>query len=178
MRRDQHIEAEIAVAPGLAGRLQPALDDEHVAPRIGGDAQPQRIARVLVHDLDRRHARAPQPQRIVLVALDLGPETVGAGDDKPEIADLRNVDARVIDLVDDAEAEREPQPRRAEAQPTMSLALLVQVGGVPGCPGAIAAFAGCDSVVSPPRRTRSRSSVIGRSLCPGNNRASRDMSGA
>ena len=75
---------------------------------VGRDAQPQRIARVLVHDLDRRHAGRQQPQRVVLVALDLGPEPVRAGDDKPEVADLRDIDPRVIDLVDDAEAEREP----------------------------------------------------------------------
>ena len=63
---------------------------------------------MLVHDLDRRHTGRQQPQRVVLVALDLGPEAVGAGDDEPEVADLRDIDPRVIDLVDDAEAEREP----------------------------------------------------------------------
>ena len=105
MRRHENIEPEIIAT---RGRGEVARDDQHVAPRVGRDAQPQRIARVLVDDLDRRHTGRQQPQRIVLVALDLGPETVGAGDDEPEIADLREIDTRVIDLVDDAEADREP----------------------------------------------------------------------
>src|SRR3954468_20450334 len=69
---------------------------------------------MLVHDLDRRHAGGQRPQRVVLVALDLGPEPVWSGDDKAEIADLRDIDPRIIDLVDDAKSEREPQPRRPE----------------------------------------------------------------
>ena len=46
------------------------------------------------------------------------------GDDKAEVADLRDVDPRIIDFVDDAEAEGEPQPRWTQRAPTMSLALL------------------------------------------------------
>src|SRR5205807_1995852 len=53
-------------------------------------------------------------QRVVLVALDLRPEPARPGDDEAEVADLRDVDPRVVDLVDDAEAEGEPQPRRTQ----------------------------------------------------------------
>jgi len=41
-------------------------------------------------------------------SLDLRPESFAIRNDAAEIADLRDVDPRVIDLVDDAEAEREP----------------------------------------------------------------------
>ena len=108
MRREQHIEAKIAVA------VEAAFDDQHVPARVGGDAQPERVALMLVEDFDRRHARRDEPQRVILVALDLGPEAARPGHDKAEIADLRGIDARVIDFVDDAEAEREPKPRRPQ----------------------------------------------------------------
>ena len=96
----------------------------------------QGVPRVLVADLDGRNARRHQAQPIVRVALDLRPKPAGVGDDKPEIADLRDIDARIVDLVEDAEANGEPQPRRPERATPMSLALLVQVGGMPGEPGA------------------------------------------
>jgi hypothetical protein len=37
-----------------------------------------------------------------------------ARDDEPEIADLRDIDPRIVDLVENAEANGEPQPRRPE----------------------------------------------------------------
>jgi hypothetical protein len=63
---------------------------------------------VLVHDFDRRDPGGQQPKRVIGVALDLGPKAVGSGDDETEIADLRDVDPRIVDFVDDTEAEREP----------------------------------------------------------------------
>jgi hypothetical protein len=104
MRRNQHIEGKLAIA------LEPAFDQEEVAPRVGRDAQGQRIAVMPVHDLDRWSAGRQQLQRVIGVALDFRPEPIGAGDDKPEVADLRDVDPRVVHLVDDAEADRKPQP--------------------------------------------------------------------
>jgi len=53
------------------------------------------------------------------------------------IADLWDLDARVIHLVDDAETESEPISDSPSAHPTMSLALLVQVGAVPGPPRSV-----------------------------------------
>src|SRR5439155_7273502 len=108
MRREQYVEAEFAVA------VEPAFDDQHVAPRVGGDAQLEGVAGVPMGDLYRRDARRQQAQRIILVALDLRPEPVGAGDDKAQVADLRGVDPRIIDLVDDAEPQGEPQPGRPQ----------------------------------------------------------------
>jgi hypothetical protein len=63
---------------------------------------------MFVHDFDRRNPGGQQPQRVVGMALDLGPETVRSGDDEAEIADLREVDPRIVDFIDDTEAEREP----------------------------------------------------------------------
>ena len=81
--------------------------------------------------------------------LDLDPEPLAVGNDEAEVADLRNVDARVKHLVHDAAADREPQPAAPSAQPTRSLALLVQVGRVPGAPGACIAVASSSRGVGP-----------------------------
>ncbi len=56
MRGEQHVEAELLRA------VEPALDDQDVSARVGRDAQAQLVARVLVHDLDRRHAGRQQLQ--------------------------------------------------------------------------------------------------------------------
>ena len=42
------------------------------------------------------------------VALDLGEESVPVGDDEPEIADASLVNARIVDFVDDAVTDGEP----------------------------------------------------------------------
>ena len=68
---------------------------------------------MLMQDLDRRHARRQKLHAVIRDTLDFGPETFAVGDDEPEIADLRQVDPRVIDLIDDAETKRKPQPRVA-----------------------------------------------------------------
>src|SRR5581483_9524562 len=46
--------------------------------------------------------------------FDFDPESRVIGNDEAEIADLRQIGAREVDLVDDAEAQREPQPRRPQ----------------------------------------------------------------
>src|SRR5204863_103080 len=89
-------------------------DDEHVTFRVGRDPEPQPIPGMDMGDLDGGDARRDEPQRIVGDPLDLDPEAAVVGDDEAEIADLRNIDARIIDFVDDAEAEREPQLRHAD----------------------------------------------------------------
>jgi hypothetical protein len=111
VRREQDIGTQFRVT------VEPAFDRQHVAANGRGNAQAQGIALVLVHDLDGGDAGRQQPEPVIGDALDLGPETFAIGDDEPEIADLRNVDPRVIDLVDDAEPDREPQPRDAERAP-------------------------------------------------------------
>ena len=108
MRRQQDVGTQPVVA------IEPAFDRQHVAPRSRRDPQQQRIALVAMDDLDRRHPRRQQPQLVIVDALDLGPEAVAVADDKAEVANLRDVNPRVVDFVDDAEAEREPQPRGPE----------------------------------------------------------------
>jgi hypothetical protein len=49
------------------------------------------------------------------LSLNLRPEAVRSGHDEAEISDLRQIDSRIIDFIDDAEADREPQPRRTES---------------------------------------------------------------
>src|SRR5271166_6954903 len=96
---------------------------------------------MLMQDLDRRHARRQKLHAVIRDALDFGPETFAVGDDEPEIADLRQVDPRVIDLIDDAKTSVNHSRELPSAQPTMSLALLAQVGGIPGPPGACSIIA-------------------------------------
>ncbi len=108
MRRQQHIGSEVLIA------LEGHLDGEDVAVRIGRHPQRQLEALVPVGDLHRRHARRQQLEGIVLQPLDLDPEPFAVGDDEAEVANLRDVDPRVIDLVDDPEAQGEPHPGRAD----------------------------------------------------------------
>src|SRR6202040_4090385 len=111
MRRKQK------VGPQLRITIEPTFDRQHVATDGRGDAQAQRIVFVLVYDLDRRHARRQQADPVIGDALDLGPEAFAIRDDKAEITDLRNVDPGIIDFVDDAKTESEPQPRNAQRTP-------------------------------------------------------------
>ena len=104
MRREQCVEPQLRIT------VEPAFDCQHVAANRRANPQSQRIALVLVHDFDGRHTRHRQPHPVIGDALDLGPEALAIGNDEAEVADLRNVNPRVVDLVDDAEAEREPQP--------------------------------------------------------------------
>src|ERR1700730_2803933 len=67
-----------------------------------------------MHDFDGRSARRQQPQGIIFQTLDLHPKAAAVRHDEAEITELRNVDARIIDLVDNAKPEREPQARWTE----------------------------------------------------------------
>src|SRR6266850_206677 len=111
MRRKQEVRPQLRIT------IEPTLDREHIATDGRGDAQAQRIALVRVHDLDRRHSRRQQADPVIGDTLDLGPEAFAIRDDEAEIPDLRNVDPGIIDFVDDAETESEPQPRNAQRAP-------------------------------------------------------------
>jgi hypothetical protein len=108
MRGEQDIEAKI----GIAG--QDRLDQQHVAVALRRDPQRELEARMPVYHLHRRDAGACGGEAVVGVPLHLGPEAVAIGHDEAEVADLRQVDARVIDLVHDAVAQGEPEARGAD----------------------------------------------------------------
>jgi hypothetical protein len=67
-----------------------------------------------MHDAYRGGAGSGELHLVLPQALQLHPEARTIPHEKSEIADLRNVDARVVDLVDDSAADREPQARGAE----------------------------------------------------------------
>ena len=70
------------------------------------DAEP--AAGVGVDEPERRHAVLQRGDLEVAVALLLGEEAIAVGDDQAEVARARLIDARIVDLVQDAVAEREP----------------------------------------------------------------------
>ena len=107
-RREQRIGAQRQVA------VETEVDQQHVAPRRRADAQGEDEARVAMLDLDRRHAWGRQAEAIVAEPPQLDPEAAVVGDDEAEVLDLRDIDARIIDLGDDAFGDGEPQPRRAQ----------------------------------------------------------------
>ncbi len=74
--------------------------------RAGRDAQRELETLVLVHDLHGGHSGPGERQGVAVHPLHLHPESASVGDDDAEVADLRNVDSRVIDLVEDAAADR------------------------------------------------------------------------
>ena len=63
-----------------------------------------------MHDRDGRYAGPGQTHRVVAVASQLDPEVPVIGDDKAQIPDLGDIDARVIDFRDDALGDSKPQP--------------------------------------------------------------------
>ena len=86
------------------------LLDHHVGAVIGqhmlDDAEP--ATGVGVDQPERRHAVLQRGDLEVAVALLLGEEAIVAGDDQAEVARAGLIDARIVDLVQDAVAEREP----------------------------------------------------------------------
>src|ERR1700692_2825973 len=67
-----------------------------------------------MHDCDSWSAGRQKPQGIIFEPLDLHPKPAAICHDEAEITDLGNIDARVIDLINNAEPECEPQARRTE----------------------------------------------------------------
>ena len=106
MRRQQHVGHEIGIA------FERDVDQQHVARRVGADAQRQGEARMAMRHGGERNARRRRVERVAVQPLDLDPEARTVAHDEAEVADLRDVDARVVHLVDDAAPEGEPQPRR------------------------------------------------------------------
>src|SRR4029077_4013031 len=90
------------------------LHQQNVAIGIRSQAQGKAEALMGVNDFHGRGAGRQQPQTVVLQPLDLCPETEVIGHDEAKVANLWNVDTRIVDFVDNAEAEREPDARRAE----------------------------------------------------------------
>lgn len=108
VRGEQYVGAQSARTRELY------LNKQDIAQRIGTDAQMQLETRMHVGDLDGRHAGFGELHPAGFQALDLHPEAVAVADDKAEIADLGDVDARVIHLVDDTVADGEPEPGRTQ----------------------------------------------------------------
>src|SRR5260370_25806239 len=64
-----------------------------------------------MNDVHCGRAGRGELQVVLPQALHLDPEARTVADDETEVADLRDVNARVIDLVDDAAPDGEPQAR-------------------------------------------------------------------
>ena len=119
----------------LAVVVRPRVDEvrreqgEHAQPCLGGIFEPNvqndRIAaRVRDHAID--HPESPAAMRArqaesgnpvfdtfddrLAVALDLGEESSPVGDDEPEVADASLVNTWIVDFIDDAVTDGEPDP--------------------------------------------------------------------
>jgi hypothetical protein len=107
-------QQRIRTQRGIAAQRD--VDQHDVAFRIRDDSKAELAASVRMHDLGGRNTGPGQPQPIRIKALDFDPESVAVADDEAEIADLRHVDARMVDLVQDAVADREPHASRRQAR--------------------------------------------------------------
>ena len=108
VRRQQRIGSQFLVA------IEFDFHEQHIANGRWRDAQGQLKARVFVHDPHGRHAGARRLEPVGVHPLDLDPEPLAVRHDETEVADLRDVDTRVIDLVDDSAADGEPDSGGAE----------------------------------------------------------------
>ena len=61
-------------------------------------------------DLVGGNAWCDRSQLILTHPLDLDPKSLVVGEDEAEVPNLRNVDPRPVDFVDDAITSREPKP--------------------------------------------------------------------
>src|SRR4029077_983158 len=126
VRRKQRVGLECRVA----GELD--FDEQHVAVVARRHAQHQLEARVMVHDLPGRHSPVCKLEVVLPHPLDLDPEPGAIADDEAKIPDLRNVDPRVVDLVDYAAPNREPQACRTERAADHLLVAAAPGGSEPG----------------------------------------------
>src|SRR6185437_12204536 len=85
-----------------------------VAANARCDAQRELEAWVAVHDGRCVGAVGRERNGVLLAALHLRPKAFAVRNQKAQVANLRGIDARVIDLVEDAAPDREPNARRAE----------------------------------------------------------------
>ena len=106
MRREQHIRTQTRFA------LKLDIDQQYVAVTVGRDAQIQCETFMLMNNLQCRNALCCPYQLVAVHALHFNPETLVVGNDETEIADLRNIDARIKHFIHDAAADGEPQARR------------------------------------------------------------------
>ncbi len=94
--------------------LESDFDEQHIALHAGDDSENQLEAIVPMNDSDRRTPGCAELHHMPLHAFDFDPEPFAVTDDETHVADLRDVDTRVIDLVENSPANGEPQPRGAE----------------------------------------------------------------
>ncbi len=131
MRREQRVGRERLIA------RETRLDEQHIAVLAGRYPQSELEALVTVDDAHRRYARGGELNDVLPQSLDLDPETRAIAHEKTEIADLRDIDARIVDLVDDPAADGEPQSRGAErAADHVLVAAAPGRYESPGAPGA------------------------------------------
>ena len=90
----------------VAAVVEARLDADDVGVVVGADPQRQLVARVAVHGGDGGHALGFVADLVAGVALDLAPEPGVVGHDEAQVADLRPVHVRPVDLVEDAVARR------------------------------------------------------------------------
>ncbi len=106
VRGEQRVEPE-ALPDELVG------DHEHVAQRVGQELERELVVLALVDDPRQRRMRRVGHEPVAVDTLELEP-AVGPRDDEAEVADLGLAGRRPVDLVDDAVAERDPEPARAQ----------------------------------------------------------------
>jgi hypothetical protein len=108
------------------------LNDQYVTLSVWYHAKGESESFVRLHDFDGRSSRRQRAQGIFLQPFDLNPKPEAVRYYEAKIPDPRNIDPWMIDFVEDSKPEGKPHPRWPETATPMSLALLVQVGGMPG----------------------------------------------
>ena len=106
---EQGIRAQACIA------CQRDFDQNHVPFRIRRDTQTEFETLMFVNDLDCRNSRGRHPGPVIVQALDFDPEAFPVRDDKSQVANLRNICARVVNLVQDAVAGGEPEPSGSQS---------------------------------------------------------------
>jgi len=107
------------IGPAI-GRLVPNVLEEGIVVRVGDDRFLDEVAaREVIGDREARSESVEPAVIVSRISLLLEEEAVFGGDEETEIADACEIDAGVVDLVEDAVADREPDSaaaRRADSR--------------------------------------------------------------
>ncbi len=97
-------------------RVQRAADQHDIGRGIGAKVERQGIPLVAVYGGIGWNAGRRGQEFVVMVSLDFTPEPLIVGDDKAEVTNLRVVDVRPVDFVENSMADRDPDSGRTHSR--------------------------------------------------------------
>ena len=135
VRRHQHVDPVVLGATLERCELQPHQQHRPLSVRDDFGLQAESPLQALAANGVVRHAGTRAARQVPGMTLDLGDEAVWTHDQEPDVARRRLVDARRVDLVDDAVRQCKPDGATAERGAHTALCCRSPPTGDPRCTG-------------------------------------------